>query len=161
MHSGGPEGVLMTPDPPSDLGRRAGKRGAHAFPQPIRVLVVDDHRLLRDAIRTLLEDVPGIEWVGEAQDGAEAIDQVVRIRPDVVLMDLAMPGVDGLTATEFISRDHPAVRVLVLTSYADAMHMRAARDAGAWGFLSKDGDPATIVAGIRAVVAGVRAPLGF
>ena len=149
----------MTPGPPSDLGRRAGKRGAHASPQPIRVLVVDDHRLLRDEIRTLLVDVPDIQWVGEAQDGAEAIDQVARTRPDVVLMDLAMPGVDGLTATEYISRDHPAVRVLVLTSYTDAMHMRAAQDAGAAGFLGKDGDPATIVAGIRSVFGG-RAPLG-
>ena len=148
----------MTPDPPSDLERRAAKRRAHASPQPIRVLVVDDHRLLRDEIRTLLADVPDIEWVGEAQDGAEAIDQVARTRPDVVLMDLAMPGVDGLTATEYISRDHPAVRVLVLTSYTDAMHMRAARDAGAAGFLGKDGDPATIVAGIRSAFGG-RAPL--
>jgi DNA-binding NarL/FixJ family response regulator len=95
-----------------------------------------------------------MEWVGEACDGAEAIDQVVHTRPDIVLMDLAMPGVDGLTATEYITRDHPDVRVLVLTSFTDAMHLRAAQDAGASGFLSKDGDPATIVAGIRSVFGG-------
>lgn len=150
----------MTPDPRGELGRRAGTRDAGAPRRPIRVLVVDDHGLLRDAIRTLLEAVPDIEWVGEAQDGAEAIEQVARTRPDVVLMDLAMPGVNGLTATEFIRRDHRAVRVLVLTSYTDAMHVRAARDAGASGFLSKDGDPATIVESIRSVFEG-RAPIGF
>ncbi len=143
----------MTPIPPGDRGGRAWQGGS-TRQSPIRVLVVDDNALLRDSIRTLLEDVPDIEWVGEAWDGAEAIDQVVGTRPDVVLMDLVMPGVDGLTATEYITRDHPAVRVLVLTSFADAMHRRAAQDAGASGFLGKDGDPATIVAGIRSVVAG-------
>lgn len=150
----------MTPRPPGDRGRRAWKgRGASTRTPPIRVLVVDDHGLLRDSIRIMLGGVPDIEWVGEASDGAGAIDQVVRTRPDVVLMDLAMPGVNGLTATEYITRDHPDVRVLVLTSFTDAMHLRAAQDAGAAGFLSKDGDPATIVAGIRSVFGG-RTPFG-
>jgi DNA-binding NarL/FixJ family response regulator len=149
----------MTPDPAGALGHPAGRRGTGPSPPQIRVLVVDDHGLLRDSIRILLRGVPDMEWVGEACDGAEAIDQVVRTRPDIVLMDLAMPGVDGLTATEYITRDHPDVRVLVLTSFTDAMHLRAAQDAGASGFLSKDGDPATIVAGIRSVFGG-RTPFG-
>lgn len=123
------------------------------------MLVVDDHELLRDAIRSLLRDVVDMEWVGEARDGAEASDQVVRTCPDVVLMDLSMPGVDGLSATQLIARDHTNVRVLVLTSFADPDHVRRAFEAGAAGILSKDGDPATIVAGIRSVFGGI-SPFG-
>lgn len=144
----------MAPHPTDRPGRTAHRRRRARSLPPIRVLVVDDHGLLRDALRSLLGDVVDMEWVGEARDGAEAIDQVVRNHPDVVLMDLSMPGVDGLTATQLIARDHADVRVLVLTSFADPDHVRRALEAGAAGILSKDGDPATIVAGIRSVFGG-------
>ena len=123
----------MAPDPTNRPGRPAHPRRVARAQQPIRVLVVDDHGLLRGAIRNLLGDAVDMEWVGEARDGAEAIDQVVRTHPDVVLMDLSMPGVDGLTATRLISRDHTDVRVLVLTSFADPIHVSRAFEAGPRG----------------------------
>ena len=85
----------------------------------IRVVVVDDHEMVRESIRALLGVEPDMEWVGEARDGAEAAELVARTNPDVVLMDLSMPGTDGLTATERIVASASPSRVLVLTSSAD------------------------------------------
>jgi DNA-binding NarL/FixJ family response regulator len=125
---------------------------AEALP-PVRVVVVDDHPLLRDSIRSLLHDERDMEWVGEAGDGGEAVDVVTATRPDVVLMDLSMPGTDGLSATRSIVGSCPATQVLVLTSSTDPARVRNSLGAGAAGVLTKDGDPATILTGIRSLVA--------
>jgi DNA-binding NarL/FixJ family response regulator len=120
--------------------------------RPVRVVVVDNHPLLRDSIRSLLRDERDMEWVGEARDGGEAVEVVAATRPDVVLMDLSMPGVDGLSATRTIVGSCPATQVLVLTSSTDPARVRHSLGAGAAGVLTKDGDPSTILTGIRSVV---------
>ncbi|MFW5471482.1 response regulator [Knoellia sp. CPCC 206435] len=119
---------------------------------PIRVVVVDDHDLLRATIRNLLLGVKGMEWVGEAADGADALALVEATRPDIVLMDLSMPGTDGLTATRRIRSSCPSAHVLVLTSSTDPDHEALSLAAGASAVLTKDGNPDTIVSGIRSVM---------
>jgi len=104
----------------------------------IRVLIVDDHAIVRKGIRVLLSTVPGIEVVGEAQDGKEAIVQVREKCPDVVLMDLVMPGLDGITAIDHITTLQPDTRVLVLTGYITDERILSAIKAGALGYLLKD-----------------------
>ena len=125
--------------------------GAASLP-PVRVVVVDDHPLLRDSIRSLLHGAGDMEWVGEAREGGEAVELVARTLPDVVLMDLSMPGIDGLSATRSIVGACPATQVLVLTSSIDPARVRHSLGAGAAGVLTKDGDPSTILTGIRRVV---------
>jgi DNA-binding NarL/FixJ family response regulator len=117
----------------------------------IRVAVVDDHSLVRASIRRLLGGQLDMEWVGEASDGAEAVELVARTSPDVVLMDLSMPGTDGLTATQQVVSLFTDTRVLVLTTSADPSRFRRSLDAGAAAVVDKDGNPATVLAGIRAV----------
>lgn len=126
--------------------------------QPIRVVVVDDHPMLRDSIRFLLAAQADMEWVGEACDGAEAVDLVARTRPDIVLMDLSMPGTDGLTATHQIVSSGSPARVVVLTTSSDPDDVRLSLEAGAVAVMDKDGNPATILAGIRSVVGADRLP---
>ena len=120
----------------------------------IRVLVVDDQAIVRDGLVTVLSLVPDLEVVGEAADGAEAIAAVAREEPDVVLMDLRMPGVDGPTATATIAASHPHVAVLVLTTFADDESIVTALRAGARGYLTKDAGRAEIATAIRAVASG-------
>ncbi|MBA8989140.1 DNA-binding NarL/FixJ family response regulator [Curtobacterium pusillum] len=120
----------------------------------IRVLVVDDQAIVRDGLVTVLSLVPDLEVVGEASDGADAIAAVEREAPDVVLMDLRMPGVDGPTATARITATHPQVAVLVLTTYADDESIVAALRAGARGYLTKDAGRTEIATAIRAVASG-------
>lgn len=120
----------------------------------IRVLVVDDQAIVRDGLVTVLSLVPDLQVVGQAADGAEAIVAVDRHTPDVVLMDLRMPGVDGPTATARIVAEHPGVAVLVLTTYADDDSIVAALRAGARGYLTKDAGRAEIATAVRAVAAG-------
>ena len=119
----------------------------------IKVVVVDDHAVVRRGLEQLLTGADGIEVVGAAGDGAEALDVVRATRPDVVLMDLQMPGVDGVTATRSITAERLA-DVLVLTSFSDSERIVAALDAGAVGYLLKDADPEDVLAGIRAVHRG-------
>jgi NarL family two-component system response regulator LiaR len=123
-------------------------------PGRIRVLVADDHAIVRKGICALLATEEGIEVVGEAADGQRAIEQVERLRPDVVLMDLVMPGVDGLAATRRISADWPETRILVLTSFAGVDKIMPAIKAGALGYLLKDSDPEVLVDSIRQVFCG-------
>lgn len=120
----------------------------------IRVLVVDDQAIVRDGLVTVLSLVPDLQVVGEASDGAEAIAAVDRDAPDVVLMDLRMPVVDGPTATARITAAHPTVAVLVLTTYADDESIVTALRAGARGYLTKDAGRAEIATAIRAVASG-------
>jgi DNA-binding NarL/FixJ family response regulator len=116
--------------------------------------VVDDHPVVRQGLRTFLETRPDFEVVGEAADGETAIAEAARLRPDVILMDLVMPGVDGLEAIGRIRAAEPGARILVLTSFASADQVLPALGAGAAGYLLKDAAPAEVEAAIRAVHRG-------
>ncbi|MET0415456.1 MAG: response regulator transcription factor [Actinoplanes sp.] len=120
----------------------------------IRVLLVDDQQLIRAGLRMLCAAEPDLEVVGEAGDGREAVTLAERLSPDVVVMDLRMPGVDGITATGRILAARPAARVLVLTTFGDDDHLYPALTAGACGFLLKDAPPAELLDGIRRAAAG-------
>ena len=120
----------------------------------ISVLLVDDQALLRMGFRLVLEGEADLEVVGEAADGRAAVDQVSALRPDVVLMDVRMPGMNGIEATERIVAAHPGTRVLILTTFDLDEYAFAALRAGASGFLLKDARPAELVAAIRTVAAG-------
>jgi DNA-binding NarL/FixJ family response regulator len=120
----------------------------------IRVLVVDDHPVVRQGLVGMLEAEPDVAVVGTAADGAQALAEVGRSRPDVVLMDLRLPGLDGVAATERIAADHPGTRVVVLTTYdSDADIVRAVA-AGASGYLLKDVALETLADAIRAAARG-------
>ena len=120
----------------------------------IRVLVVDDHPVVRQGLRAFLGSRPGIEVVGEASDGEGAVAAAADLRPDVVLMDLVMPGTDGLEATRRITAGDGAPAVLVLTSFASDDQVIPAVRAGASGYLLKDVDPLDLEQAIRAVHRG-------
>ena len=120
----------------------------------IRVLVVDDQRLVREGLTALLELADDLALVGVAEDGAQAVDLVAERQPDVVLMDLRMPGMDGVEATRRIRRDHPDVEVVVLTTHADDDSVLAALRAGARGYLTKDAGMAEIARAVAAADAG-------
>lgn len=120
----------------------------------IRVLVVDDQALIRLGFRLLLSSTDDLEVVGEAQDGRAAVEQVAALRPDVVLMDVRMPGVNGIDATRSIVESHPDTRVLVLTTFDLDAYAFAALRAGASGFLLKDAAPAELAAAVRTVHSG-------
>ena len=120
----------------------------------IRVLLVDDQELVRYGLRLVLEAEADLVVVGEAGDGAAAVGAAERLRPDVVLMDVRMPGVDGIEATERITAQLPETRVLVLTTFDLDEHAFGALRAGASGFLLKDTRPAELTAAIRAVHQG-------
>ncbi|MET9206453.1 MULTISPECIES: response regulator transcription factor [Streptomyces] len=123
-------------------------------PPPVRLLVVDDDPLVRAGLTLMLGGAEGIDIVGEGADGSEVAALVERLRPDVVLMDIRMPGMDGLTATEELRRRPDAPEVVVLTTFhADEQVLRAIR-AGAAGFVLKDTPPAQIVDSVRRVAAG-------
>ncbi|MFD5828289.1 response regulator [Lentzea sp. NPDC060358] len=120
----------------------------------IRVLIVDDQQLVRAGLRMLCESAPDVEVAGEAADGAEAVDQAARGRPDVVLMDLRMPVVDGIAATRRILARDPRARVVALTTFDDDEHLYPALAAGAHGFLVKDSAPEELLAAVRRAAAG-------
>jgi NarL family two-component system response regulator LiaR len=122
--------------------------------EPIRVLVVDDHAVVREGLRTFLELQDGIEVVGEAADGEEAIETAVRLRPDVVLLDLVMPRLDGIAAMRALRERVPAARVIVLTSFLDDDKLLPALRAGAAGYLLKNAQPQDLARAIRAARAG-------
>ena len=126
--------------------------------RPIRLLVCDDHPVVRSGLRGVLRSQPDFEVVGEASDGTQAVDLARRFRPDVVLMDLRMPGMDGVTATGKIKAEHPGIQVLILTTYetdADILH---AVEKGAIGFLLKDTSEESLFDAVRQVARG-RSPL--
>ena len=118
------------------------------------VLLVDDQALLRMGLRLVIESEPDLEVVGEASDGAVAVEQVAALRPDVVLMDIRMPGTDGIEATRRVVAEHPSTRVLVLTTFDVDEAAFAALRAGASGFLLKNSRPEELVEAIRTVASG-------
>lgn len=120
----------------------------------IRVIVADDHPIVRSGIVGLLALDPGLDVVGEASDGSAAVELAARALPDVVLMDLRMPGISGIEATARITAEQPDVRVLVLTTYETDDDILGAIEAGASGYLLKAAPQEEIVAGIRAVADG-------
>jgi DNA-binding NarL/FixJ family response regulator len=120
----------------------------------IRVVVVDDHELVRAGLVELVAAAEDIEVVGAAADGGGAREVVSACRPEVVLMDLSMPGVGGIEATRSILADHPSIRVIVLTSSSDSSEVLGALDAGAIGYLLKDASPDELRGGIRAASRG-------
>ena len=122
--------------------------------EPIRILIADDHASYRSALAALLATAADLVVVGEAADGAEAIDAVARVQPDVVLMDLTMPGTDGIAATRRIAETAPHSAILVLTMDAEDESILAAVRAGARGYVLKGAQRAELVRAIRSVVAG-------
>jgi DNA-binding NarL/FixJ family response regulator len=120
----------------------------------IRVAVVDDHELVRAGLVELLAASEDIDVVATAADGAGALEIVADLAPDVVLMDLSMPGVGGIEATRRIAAEHPGVHVVVLTSFADSSQVLGALDAGAIGYLLKDASPEELRGGIIAAARG-------
>jgi DNA-binding NarL/FixJ family response regulator len=122
----------------------------------VRVLLVDDQQLVRAGLRMLCDSAGDLEVVGEAGSGADGVRLAARLRPDVVLMDLRMPGMDGIRCTTRILAADPAARVLVLTTFDDDEHLYPALAAGACGFLVKDASPAELLDGIRRAASGQR-----
>jgi DNA-binding NarL/FixJ family response regulator len=120
----------------------------------VRIVLADDHPVVRRGLRALLDSLDGLEGVGEAADGEQALREVQLTQPDVVLMDVRMPGLDGVEATKRVRAACPGTAVLVLTMYEDDATVLAAMRAGAGGYLLKGADQDEIVAAIRAVVAG-------
>lgn len=122
--------------------------------EPIRVLIVDDHPIVRHGLRTLLGAFDEVQILGEAVNGAEAVQAAGELHPDVVLMDLAMPTMGGVEATSLIHRQYPQVRILALTSFAGNDQIFPAIKAGALGYMLKDCEPAELVQAIQEVHAG-------
>jgi DNA-binding NarL/FixJ family response regulator len=124
------------------------------MPVVIRVLIVDDHPVVRKGITALLEGVEDIEVIGEASNGKQALDQVENLHPDVILMDLVMPEMDGIEAIQHISSHHPEIRILVMTSFTADDKVFPSIKAGALGYLLKDSDPEDVIRMIHQVYRG-------
>jgi DNA-binding NarL/FixJ family response regulator len=120
----------------------------------IRVLIVDDHAMVRRGMRDFLDLHPDLEVVGEAGDGAEAIEAAARLRPDVVVMDLVMPGIDGIAATSQLKSNHPSIEIVAITSFIEEDRIAAAIEAGASGFLLKDAEADDLAGAIRSAYGG-------
>jgi two-component system, NarL family, response regulator NreC len=120
----------------------------------LRIVLADDHEVVRTGLRTLVNDSPGMAVVGEARDGAEALARTRELHPDVVVMDISMPGTDGAAATERIRREFPEVKVIALTAHEDRAHLTRLLQAGAGGYVLKRGAADELVRAIRAVAAG-------
>lgn len=121
---------------------------------PIRILLVDDHAILRAGLRALLANYSDLEVVGEAGDGADAVIRVNELKPDVVVMDVAMPGMNGLSATRQIVQDHPQTKILILTQYSNKEYVLPLLKAGAGGYVLKQAVDTDLVTAIRAVARG-------
>jgi two-component system, NarL family, response regulator LiaR len=130
------------------------QNGVRNTVQNIRVLIADDHAIVREGLRTLINTEPGMELVGEAANGAEAVEKARKLNPDVILMDLVMPVMNGLDAIVEIRRENPQARILVLTSFVEDDKVLPAVKAGALGYLLKDTLPDELIEAIRNVYKG-------
>lgn len=122
----------------------------------VTVLLADDHAVVRDGLRYLLEANPDIRVVGHAEDGRQAVELVERLRPDVVVMDIAMPGLNGIEATRIIVKNSPSIRVVILSMHSTEEHVNRSLKAGASGFLLKESAGPEVVEAVRSVHAGHR-----
>lgn len=122
--------------------------------QPVKLLLVDDHPIVRSGLRMLFLSEPSMQIVGEASSGQEAIDAVRRLQPDVVIMDVAMPGINGIEATRRIKAAHPQTAVLALTMYEDEQYFFEMLNAGASGYIPKRAAPDDLVSAIKVVAEG-------
>lgn len=121
---------------------------------PIRVLIVDDHSVVRMGLRMFFDLQPDIEVVGDAADGSEGVAMARRLEPDVVLMDLLMPNMDGITAIGRIKEEHPEIEIVTMTSFIEEEKVTAALEAGASGYVLKDAEAEEVAAAVRAAYAG-------
>ena len=136
------------------MSTAAEQAPAYADAEPVRVLVADDQKIVRDGLSLLLGMLPGVEVIGTAVDGTDAVRQAEAALPDVVLMDLIMPNCDGVEATRLIARQQPDVQVVVLTAFSDDDSVFAALRAGARGYLTKNAGAGEILQALSAVRAG-------
>ncbi|MGO8697268.1 MAG: response regulator [Limisphaerales bacterium] len=120
----------------------------------LRILLADDHKMVREGLRTLLDSQTGMHVIGEAASGKEALEKAEELTPDVVVMDLSMPGLNGLQATELLTASHPAIKVVVLTAYDDEDYLARLCKAGAVGFVLKRSAVETLVKAIRIAAQG-------
>jgi len=120
----------------------------------IRVLIADDHAIVRGGLTELVDSADDLDLVGQAKDGKEAVALAAELTPDVILMDIAMPELDGIAATRAILEDNPGIQVVALTSFSDRERILAALEAGAIGYLLKDATPDELLAGIRSAARG-------
>jgi len=140
------ERLSKTPNPQSEVGHRKSRI--------VRVLLAEDHTIVRKGLRSLLDGEPDVEVVGEAEEGREAVRMTRRLLPDVVLMDISMPGLNGLEATHQIKRDLPAVNVLILSRHANEEYVLQILRAGASGYVVKQAAPTELLLAIRAAHRG-------
>jgi DNA-binding NarL/FixJ family response regulator len=119
-----------------------------------KVIVADDHQRLRDGIRTILESAPDIQVVGEASDGREAIHLVEELKPDILLLDMEMPYMNGLEVTDRIKETTPSVRILVLSAYDDSHYILGMLERGASGYITKEEAPESVIRAVRGVAKG-------
>jgi DNA-binding NarL/FixJ family response regulator len=148
--------------PPDDLSRLGAslaerpyaRRGISMSNQTIRVVLIDDHAMVREGLRLLLRTAPDIAVVGEAENGTMALPLVQRVTPDIIVLDLDMPGGDGMTALRELRKVLPQVRVLILTVHAEQERLLPLLDAGAQGYLTKEAASRDLVEAIRVVAAG-------
>ena len=136
----------LNTQPPAARSAPANNHG-----RPIRVLVVDDHAVIRQGLRMLLESRPEIEVAGDCENGREALLAVERTRPDVVLMDVVMPGLNGIEATRQIRKASPSTRVVILTGFVDDEQITASMRSGASGYLVKNSDVSELILAIQTV----------
>ncbi len=124
--------------------------------KPVRILLADDHPLIREAIGTLLSGAPEFELIGEAGDGKECLASVQALRPDILLLDIAMPGISGEQVTREVRRLCPEVKIVALSAYADELIVRALLKAGAQGYVLKSASGRDLIQALRAVISGRR-----
>lgn len=154
------EGYVSKPIEPAVLASRI-QGLLEGFSQKITVLIVDDHAIVRDGIRSLLSLHDDISVVGEAVNGQEAIEKTKELQPDIVLMDIRMPVMNGLDATRRIVKAYPQTKVLILTQYDETENMIVARQVGACGFIPKKAASTELICGIKAVASGECCPTAF